>query len=132
MADFLYAGSGGFLVYTAGLRREHQNFSVVGSSKIEDLAASAKCFAALKKGGSTAEFVAACDRVRRERTPAAGEPSPCKDDPLKIADVGQCLAAMKRAKLMTVGGKMQNIAKEIHQRLGIEVVAVDFKEMAAA
>ena len=28
------------------------------------------CFEVLAKGGSTAEFVAACDRVRRERTPA--------------------------------------------------------------
>ena len=40
-----YAGSGGFLVFTAGLRRTHKNFSVVASSKIEDLAESARCFA---------------------------------------------------------------------------------------
>ncbi len=131
VADFLYAGSGGFLVYTAGLRRAHQNFSVVGSSQIEDLAASAKCFEVLKKGGSTGEFVAACDRVRRERTPAA-DPAPCKDDPLQVADVGQCLAAMKRAKLVTVGGKMQNVAKEIEQQLGIGVVLVEFPEMKEA
>jgi hypothetical protein len=130
VADFTFAGSGGFLVYTAGLRRKHKNFSVVASTKIEDLAASARCFAVLKKGGSTAEFVAACDRVRRERTPA-GDPAPCKEDPLKIADVGQCLAAMKRARLVTVGGMMQGLAKEIRERLGIQVVGVDFKELAA-
>ena len=131
VADFLYAGSGGFLVFTAGLRRSHQNFSVVGSSQIEDLAASAKCLELLKKGGSTADFVAACDRVCRERTPAA-DPAPCKDDPLQVADVGQCLAAMKRAKLVTVGGKMQNVAMEIEQQLGIGVVGVDFAEMKEA
>ena len=78
VADFLFAGSGGFLVYTAGLRRAHKNFSVVASSQIEDLAESAKCFAVLKKGGSTAEFVAACDRVRRERTPARRIPRPAR------------------------------------------------------
>lgn len=131
IADFLYAGSGGFLVFTAGLRRSHQNFSVVGSSQIEDLAASAKCFQLLKQGGSTAEFVAACDRVRHQRTPA-GDPAPCKDDPLQLADVGRCLEAMKRAKLVTVGGRMQNVAKEIEQQLGIGVVPVDFPEMKAA
>ena len=69
--------------------------------------------------------------MRRERTPAA-DAAPCKDDPLKIADVGQCLEAMKRAKLVTVGGKMQNLAKEIEQLLGIDVVQIDFKELAAA
>jgi hypothetical protein len=131
VADFTFAGSGGFLVYTAGLRRGHKSFSVVASTKIEDLAESARCFAVLKRGGSTPEFVAACDRVRRERTPA-GDPAPCKEDPLKIADVGQCLAAMKRARLVTVGGMMQGLAKQIHEGLGIQVVGVDFKELVAA
>jgi len=131
VADFIYAGSGGFLVYTAGLRRKHKNFSVVASSKIEDLAESARCFEVLSKGGAADEFVAACDRVRRERTPKP-DPAPCKDYPLKVADVADCLAAMKRAKLVTVGGKMQNLAKEIEQLLGIGVVQIDFKELAAA
>jgi hypothetical protein len=131
IADFNFAGSGGFLVFTAGLRRAHKNFSVVASSKIEDLAASAKCFEVLKKGGSTADFVSACDRTRRERTPA-GDPGSCKDDPLKVADVAQCLEAMKRARLVTVGGRMQNIGKEIERHLGIGVVQIDFKELAAA
>lgn len=131
IADFLYAGSGGFLVYTAGLRRANQNFSVVGSSNIEDLAASARCFELLKKGGSTTDFVAACERVRRERTPAA-DPAPCKDDRLQLADVGKCLEAMQRAKLVTVGGKMQNVAKEIEQQLGMSVVGVEFAEMKDA
>ncbi|MCL4193617.1 MAG: hypothetical protein KJZ87_17905, partial [Thermoguttaceae bacterium] len=76
VADFLYSGSGGFLVYTAGLRRRNQNFSVVASEKIEDLAESARCFTLLAKGGSVAEFVAACDRVRRERT-APANPASC-------------------------------------------------------
>ncbi len=131
VADFPFAGSGGFLVYTAGLRRTHKSFSVVASSKIEDLAASARCFEVLKKGGSTAEFVAACDHVRRERTPGS-DPAPCKDDPLQVAGVAQCLKAMKQAKMVSVGGAMHNLAKEIEQLLGIRVVQVDFKELVAA
>jgi L-fucose isomerase-like protein len=39
---------------------------------------------------------------------------------------------MKRAKLVTVGGKMQNVAMEIEQQLGIGVVGVDFAEMKEA
>lgn len=130
VADFSFAGSGGFLVYTAGLRRGHKNFSVVASSKIEDLAESARCFAVLKQGGSAAEFVAACDRTRRQRTPAC-DTAPCKDDPLQLAGVGKCLEGMKRAKLITVGGRMHNLAKEIQEHLGIQVVGMEFKEFAA-
>ena len=131
VADFTFAGSGGFLMYTSGLRRTHKNFSVVSSSKVEDLAASAKCFQILKTGGATADFVAACDRVRRQRTPGLDAAS-CKEDRLKIAGIGECIEAMKRSKLIVVGGKMQGTAKEIKQLLGIGVVEMDFQELKAA
>jgi hypothetical protein len=131
VADFPFAGSGGFLVFTAGLRRVHKNFSVIASSQVEDLAEAAKCFEVLKTGGGVAEFVTACDRVRRERT-GRGDGAPCREDPLQIADVGQCLEAIKLSKLVTVGGAMQSVAKEIEQRLGIGVVEVSFEELSAA
>jgi L-fucose isomerase-like protein len=131
VADFLFAGSGGFLTYTAALRRAHRNFSVVASSAMADLAAATECFAVVKQGGSAADFAAACDRVRQQRTrpetSAAG-----KADPLSVAPMAQCLEATKRAKLVTVGGAMQNVAKDIRQVLGIEVIPVEFKELAEA
>lgn len=130
VADFPFSGSGGFLVYTAAMRRKYRNFSVVASTRLEDLAASARCFTVLAKG-STADFVKACDEVRRQRT-APPSQTPCKDDPLKLGDVGQCLRALKGSRLLTVGGRMHNVVKEIGQHLGIEVVPIDFKEMAAA
>ena len=46
--------------------------------------------------------------------------------------MGQCLEAIKRTKLVTVGGAMQNVGKEIEQRLGIGVVEVGFEELSAA
>ena len=130
VADFPFSGSGGFLVYTAGMRRKYRNFSVVASTRLEDLAASARCFTVLAKG-STADFVKACDEVLRQRT-APPSQAPCKEDPLKLGDVGQCLRALKGSRLLTVGGRMHNVVKEIGQHLGIEVVPIDFKEMAAA
>ena len=63
-ADFLYAGSGGFLVYTAGfLRGKTKNVGFVSSSKMEDLVAAVKCFSVVNKGGTTADFVAATKAV---------------------------------------------------------------------
>jgi hypothetical protein len=133
VADFLYGGSGGFLVYTAGLRRQHQNLSVVASSNIEDLARAVACFPMLKQGRATAEFVAACDRARREHTPAPSA-EPCKDDPLRTADVGRCLEGMKRAKLVVVGQPMQKkeAIRQIASLLGIEVMPIGYPEFAAA
>jgi hypothetical protein len=130
LADFVFAGSGGFLVNTAELLRKHPNFSVVSSSKIEDLAASARCFQLLKQGKTPAQFAAACNEIRRQRTPTPTD-APCKSDPLAVASVGQCLEAMKRSKLLVVGRKLQGAAKTIHQRLGIELVEIDFPEINA-
>ena len=64
VADFPYAGSGGFLVYTAGLRRTHKNFSVVASSKIEDLAAVGQVLRGVEEGWLDR-------RVRRRLRPRA-------------------------------------------------------------
>ncbi len=131
VADFPFAGSGGFAVYTAGLRRQHPNFSVVASSRVDDLAESARCFTLVSRGGSVADFVAACDQARRRRTPGP-DPAPAKADPVRVEPIAQCLEGMKRARLLTVGGRMQDLAREIRDLLGIEVMPVEFAELAAA
>ncbi len=68
--DFQYGGSGGFLVYTAGfLRSQTANVGFVASSRFEDLVEAVKCFDIVRKGGSTAEFVAATAKVRASECP---------------------------------------------------------------
>ncbi len=131
VADFPYAGSGGFLVFTAGLRRAQGNVSMIGSTRLDDLAAMVRCFALLKQGSSVAEFVAACDRVRRDRTPQYGNTA-CTPDPVRVADVGHCLEALRKSRMVTVGGAMQKLAGEIKERVGIEVIEIDFPEFVAA
>lgn len=131
VADFIFAGTGGSLVYTSDLRTKHNNFSLVASSKIEDLAEAIKRFRLLRKGATPAEFAAACDRLRRERTPTESL-SACKDDPLQIASISDCIAAMKRTKLISVGKKMRDVSKEVKQQLGIDIVDVSYEEIAAA
>lgn len=130
VADFLFAGSGGFLCYTAQLRDRYRSFSIVSSSRIEDLVAAAKCFAILK-AGTVEEFVAACDRVRRERTPFEG-PKEWKEDRLDLSDVGACLEALKKAKILAVGGGSADVAKALWENVGITVENLGFEELAAA
>lgn len=129
VADFLFAGSGGFLRYSAGLRREHRNFSVVSSSRIEDLVEAARCFASIKTSGTDA-FVAACDRLRQERT-APPKPADCVEDRVSAISPGQCLESLKQAKILSVGGGSRSIAEALHENFGITVEFTPFEELAA-
>ena len=131
IADFIYAGSGGFLVYTATLNRQHKNISVVASSELEDLAAAARCFALLKQGSSATEFAAAADEVRRKRT-ATWRLSSCKEDRTEVATMGKCLEGMKQARMLIVGQSNQQLAKDIHEHLGVQTEFLDFSEIKAA
>ncbi len=130
-ADFKYAGSGGFLVYTAGfLRKETPNVGFVASSSMDDLVAAVQCFEVLRKGGSAADFAAATARVRTERTRAPGDMS-CKPDPLKTISAQECLAKMKASRILAVGA-WRGYAPAIIQEMGIDVVKVPFEEVNAA
>jgi len=130
-ADFKYAGSGGFLVYTAGfLRQETPNVGFVASSSMDDLVAAVQCFEVLGKGGSAADFAAAANRVRRERTRAPGDLS-CKPDPVKTISPKECLAKMKESRILAVGSWRPYVTSIIEE-MGIDVVKVPFDEVNAA
>ena len=125
-ADFQYGGSGGFLVYTAGfLRANAPNVGFVASSKLEDLAAAVKCFELVKKGGSTADFVAATARVRTERTPKPGDLA-CLPDPIAFLSADECLRKMKESKILAVRDQESGPADPF---IGIPVIKVPFAEV---
>jgi len=128
-ADFQYAGSGGFLVYTAGfLRKNAPNVGFVASSDMDDLIEAVKCFLLVKKGGSVSDFVAATARVRRSGTPKAGDVA-CKTDQLKTLSAGDCIKRMKESKILAVRNQQSGPAAPI---MGIPVQNVAFAEVNEA
>lgn len=128
-ADFLYAGSGGFLVYTAGfLRQNSPNVGFVSSSRIEDLVEAVKCFELVKKSGTPAEFAAATARVRMKRTPKS-EDMVCKPDEPKLISAKECLKRMKESKILAVRDQQSGDAAPI---MGIPVERVSFAEVNEA
>jgi len=132
--DFLFAGSGGFLVYTAGfLRQGKPNFAYLGSSNWDDHVAAVKCFQVLRRGGSVADFVAAVDKVRKERTPAAGDMT-CKPDEVKCLSPEETLRQIKEAKILAVGGGWGGppFFKTIQEQLGVPVLSIAFEELNEA
>lgn len=101
-ADFTYGGSGGFLVYTAGLIRGNaSNVAYIASSDMQDLIEAVKCFEIVKQGGSAADFAAAVARVRFERTAKPGDLM-CVPDSVTAASSEACLSRLKASKILAV------------------------------
>ncbi len=126
-ADFQFAGSGGFLVYTAGfLRSKAPNVGFVASSRMEDVAEAVRCFSRTKN--SISDFVAATARVRASRTPKAGDLK-CQSDELKLLSTGDCIARMKASKILAVRGQDSGPAESI---MGIPMEYVSFAEVNEA
>ncbi|MEN6427229.1 MAG: hypothetical protein ABFE13_17885 [Phycisphaerales bacterium] len=127
--DFQYAGSGGFLVYTAGfLRGRTPNVGFVASSRFEDLVEAVKCFDMVRKGGSVSDFVAATARVRVARAPKTGDMA-CTPDPLKTLSTQECLQRMKESKILAVRDQNSGPADSL---LGIPMEWVSFAEVNEA
>jgi L-fucose isomerase-like protein len=128
-ADFQFAGSGGFLVYTAAfLRAQSANVGFVASSKLADLVAAVQCFDVVRQGGTPAAFVAATARLRGERTPLAGDLG-CKSDEFKLLSTEDCVRRMKAGKILAIRNQEAGPAEPI---LAIPQERVAFAELNAA
>ncbi|MFH1941358.1 MAG: hypothetical protein ABIL68_04580 [bacterium] len=128
-ADFQYAGSGGFLVYTADfLRKQTPNLGFVASSNMEDLVDAVKCFGIMYKGGQAADFAAATKKVRMKRTRKPGDLS-CVADDLKTVSTENCLARMKASRILAIRDQNSGPADPI---MGIPMEKVSFAEINEA
>lgn len=128
-ADFQFGGSGGFLVYTAGfLRNKAPNVGFVASSNLDDLVEAVKCFELVKKGGTVADFVAATERVRKERTAKPGNLA-CTEDSFKTLSTEKCLKRLKQSKILAVRDQKSGPGGDF---MGIPVVMVSFAEVNEA
>ena len=125
-ADFQYAGSGGFLVYTAGFLREgRSNLGFVASSRQDDLFGAVQCFEAAKAAGPSFDFAAATAKARVMQTPRPGDLA-CRPDKLSILPTEETIKRMKGSKIIAVQGP--DAAPETTM-MGIPVVYVPFAKL---
>jgi hypothetical protein len=112
-ADFQYAGSGGFLVYTAKFLREGpENFGFVASSDMEDLVKAVNKFSVIRRGGTNADFVAATRRLRLKRTPSPDHLDFLPDE-LSTLSPEECLKRMKSSRILAVRDETSRPAEAI-------------------
>ncbi|MBP1766333.1 MAG: hypothetical protein H6P98_448 [Candidatus Aminicenantes bacterium] len=128
-ADFQFAGSGGFLVYTAGFLRERRsNLGFVASSRQDDLFEAVRCFEAAKSAGPTFDFASATAKVRSTQTPRTGDLA-CLPDKFKILTAEETIRRMKAAKIIAVRGPEADPETTM---MGIPIVSIPFSELNAA
>lgn len=114
-ADFQYAGSGGFLVYTAKfLRDESDNVGFVASSDMEDLVKAVNKFNIIRRGGTNAAFVAATERLRQKRTPPPGNMDFARDE-LTTLSPEECLRQMTSSRILAFRDEESRPAEPIMQ-----------------
>jgi len=127
--DFLYGGSGGFLVYTAAfLRQGAKNVAFMASSDIDDVAAAARCFRLCRKGGSPEAFVQAVSRVRLARTPKPGDLE-CAPDPVRTISPEECARRLRETRILAVRDQTRGALGKIG---GIEILKIPFAELNEA
>jgi hypothetical protein len=125
-ADYVFAGSGGFLVYNAAfLRSGARNVGFVSSSRLEDLVAGVRCFDVVRQGGNAAQFVAATNAARRSRTPSF-DARRVGSDPLKPLSPNECVQRLKQSKILLVRDQESGPSDAV---MGITVQRVAFAEL---
>jgi len=127
--DFPYAGSGGFLVYTAAfLRSGARNVGFVSSPKSEDLVDAVRCFEQAGAGGPGFDFAAATAQVRKWRTPGPWDLA-AKADRLETLPTAETVRMMKEAKLLAVRDDKAGPTVTI---MGVPVTQIPFAEVNQA
>lgn len=124
--DYLYAGSGGFLCYTASLIHTNApNFGFISSEKFDDVVSAAQAFTLVKDGKSIQEFVAAITQTRLQRTQKPGN-LPCKKDDVSCLPTTELLDKLKGKKLLDIGGPRVKLAPAAKKYFDIDIVELDF------
>ena len=128
-ADFLYGGSGRFLINNSNyIKAQNQNIAFVASSRPADLISAVKSFEVLQKGGTNIDFVASVTKSRIALTPAQGNLK-CKADQLKTLSADECQRRMKASKILAVASDKSGPAQPM---MGIPVENVGFAEVNKA
>lgn len=127
-ADFLFAGSGGFLIYAAGLvRNGAPNLGFVATSDLKDIVRAVKCFQAARQNGAS-QFG---KLVAQERIAATPRPSNrhCAPDPVKTLSPKEWQERIRETKILAFLDENQRTAEPV---LGIAIEYLPFAELNAA
>ncbi|MBL7133019.1 MAG: twin-arginine translocation signal domain-containing protein [Phycisphaerae bacterium] len=128
VADEFLGGSGAFLCGYSDLCQRGLSAAAVSTTRLDDLVAVARCFADVKKAGTTpASFAKQCQEAYRKTFPKVGEMK-CTEDKLTLTDIAECVKRFKKSRFLIVGrgkpGRVQDF-------LGAKGTYIGFPELKA-
>jgi len=128
--DFLYAGSGGYLAYTAQALQDPgvTNFAHISSESFDDVVEAAKAFQLIKAGKSTAEFVQAVTDYRIAHTKRI-ESFDCLEHNVSCLSPDELLKALRGCKILAIEKPWVDLEKQAMDDFGIEVVRLGFDQL---
>ena len=129
-ADFLYAGSGGFLVYTAQqLNANAANFAHLASGNLAHLVAAANCFPLAQGSGGVKAFVDGVTKIRKNIVAGVKVDMKCVDDKFDILSTSDLLKELKTKKMLEFEKGWANVGQSAKESLGIEIIQRPFAEL---
>ena len=100
VADDILGGSGAFLTDYSRLVDNNIPAGAVSSTRPGDLVAVARCFADVKKPGTTpASFAERCWEVYRTTFPKVGEMK-CIEDNVTLTDIAECVKQFRKSRFL--------------------------------
>ena len=128
VADEFLGGSGVFLCGYSSLGRQGIAAAGVSTTRLSDLVAVARCFADVKKPGTTpASFAKQCWQTYRKTFAKVGEMK-CTEDKLTLTEIAECVKRFRKSRFLIVGrgkpGRVQDF-------LGAKGTYVGFPELKA-
>jgi len=128
LANEFLGGCGVFLTRYGELCGRKLPAGAVSSTRLEDLVAVARQFAAVRKPGTTpASFARGCDEAYRKTFATTGEMK-CIDDPLSLTEIGECVKRFRQSQFLIVGRGGGGREQEF---LGLKARYIDFEELGA-
>jgi len=129
-ADFLYAGSGGFLMYCARILHSGvENFAHISSGNFAHLAAAAKCIPLAKGPGGMKSFVDAVRKLRVDIAAGVKVDMQCLNDKVDVLSTGDLLKELQAKKFLEFEVGTHKIGKETKESFGIDVIPLSFSEL---
>ena len=129
-ADFLYGGSGRFLITTAYLLRDKaENFAHMSSNNVAHLVAAANCFPLAKATGSVKAFVDGVTQIRKYIVAGVKVDMECADDKFDILSTGDLLRELRTKKILEFEKGWADVGQQTKELFGIEIIRRPFAEL---
>ena len=129
-ADFLFAGTGSFLIFTAELLNAGTtNLAHIASGNPEHLIAAANCFLLAKGAGGIKAFVDGVTQLRKDIVAGVKVDMRCVDDKVDVLPTEQLLKELKTKRIIEFEKSETDFGQAAKATLGIEVIQRPFAEL---